>query len=45
MQQDSAEIRVAENTIRYTEFILSQLLNEPDSLKSFQKFEVLNPKT
>jgi outer membrane protein len=42
MQQDSAAILVAENTIRYTEFVLKQLLNEPDSLATSLKFEILN---
>lgn len=42
VQQDSAATITAKNTIRYTEFVLNQLLNENDSSKTQAKFEILS---
>jgi outer membrane protein len=44
MQQDSALIVAADNTIKYTEFVLHQMLNEPDSLALKHSFEILSEK-
>lgn len=42
VQQDSAAVLAAENTIRYSEFVLRQLLNSGDSIKALQQFEILD---
>ncbi len=44
MQQDSALIVAADNTIKYTEFVLHQMLNEPDSLAIKHQFKILSEK-
>lgn len=42
VQQDSAAVLSAKNNIKYTEFVLRQLLNEQDSLKSNYQFQMLD---
>lgn len=42
MHQDSSAVLSAKNNIKYTEFVLRQLLNQPDSLKFNNHFQLLD---